>query len=555
MSQPAPTASGTLAATPLPQLLIYALEHRLTGSFVLEGASREKHALQLTEGAVVAARTAAPVALLGELVTERKVLSRERVEAAVRLARDGDRRLGEVLLEWGVLDDAKLDALLKEQVARRVERIAALPPETRYGYYEGAAFLARAGGPATPCSPPALILRAVQAAPGVPHLADALARLGDAPLRFHPDAPLSALDLGPKERAVVDVLAAKPQSLSELAGRGLCEPERLERLLYVLVALRHLDTGSPSAPVGALPRSVTPPPSREPSKVPPVRQTAPPRSLAPAAGPTTGLDPEPLRRELVALAEASHASYYEVLGVPVEAPAAAIAAAYFQLAKRFHPDRLAPEHAELRELATKVFARMSEAHQMLSDPERRAQYDELVKKGEGAAEEQAEVQRLVRAATSFQKAQVLLKRNNLAGAEEAARAALADAPNEADHIAIVAWLDAQKANADHAALLKELDRAVQMEQHNTRVRWLRGQLLKRMGKARRALDDFRFVVDRDPRHVDAQREIRLYEIARAQGKPSSEPPARKASPSGHAAARSQPAGPGKGGLFGRLFKR
>ena len=36
MSQPAPTASGTLAATPLGHLLIYALDRHLTGTIVFE---------------------------------------------------------------------------------------------------------------------------------------------------------------------------------------------------------------------------------------------------------------------------------------------------------------------------------------------------------------------------------------------------------------------------------------------------------------------------------------------------------------------------------------
>ena len=85
---------------------------------------------------------------------------------------------------------------------------------------------------------------------------------------------------------------------------------------------------------------------------------------------------------------------------------------------------------------------------MLSDATRRKEYDELVKQGEGAAEEQEEVLRVVRAATSYQKAQVLLKRNNLAAAEAEARQALADDPEQADHVALVAWIDASKPNAD-----------------------------------------------------------------------------------------------------------
>src|SRR5262249_34297895 len=150
-----------------------------------------------------------------------------------------------------------------------------------------------------------------------------------------------------------------------------------------------------------------------------------------------------------------------------------------------------------------------------ADQERRSQYDELLKTGEGTADEQEQVQRVVRAATNFQKAQVLLKRNNLAGAEEAARAALADAPDEADHIALVAWLGGNKPGADLTAAYKTIDRAARSESQNLRIRWYRGQLLKRLGRGNAALEDFRFIVEKDPRNVDAQRKIRLQEMARA----------------------------------------
>ena len=37
-----------------------------------------------------------------------------------------------------------------------------------------------------------------------------------------------------------------------------------------------------------------------------------------------------------------------------------------------------------------------------------------------------------------------------------------------------------------------------------------------MGKNGKAIGDFRFIVENDPRHLDAQREIRLYEMRKAE---------------------------------------
>ena len=61
--------------------------------------------------------------------------------------------------------------------------------------------------------------------------------------------------------------------------------------------------------------------------------------------------------------------YYEVLGVPRTATTADIKKAYRRLARKNHPD-LKP--AAEREKATAAFQQINEAHEVLSDPDKRA---------------------------------------------------------------------------------------------------------------------------------------------------------------------------------------
>jgi hypothetical protein len=79
-------------------------------------------------------------------------------------------------------------------------------------------------------------------------------------------------------------------------------------------------------------------------------------------------------------------------------------------------------------------------------------------------------------------------------------------------------------------------------------------VLKRLGKERQAVEDFRFIVENDARHVDAQREIRLFEMKRTQAHGG-----KSEQPSGGARASDHPkkaeSTSEKGGLLGRLFKR
>jgi molecular chaperone DnaJ len=64
--------------------------------------------------------------------------------------------------------------------------------------------------------------------------------------------------------------------------------------------------------------------------------------------------------------------YYEILGVPRNASQKEIEEAYRRLAVQYHPDRVPPEK---KEEAREKFKEISEAYAVLSDPNKRAQYD------------------------------------------------------------------------------------------------------------------------------------------------------------------------------------
>jgi DnaJ-domain-containing protein 1 len=645
------TATGNLQATPFGHLLVYLLDRGLTGTLVLEEPSGDKHAIWFDAGAPAKVKTATPVTYLGQVLVEQRAITREVYERTLQGALRERVLHGQVLLETGAIELRTLKDALREQLARQVLWLFKLGPATAYGYYDQTNFLDRWGAPeGLRVRPLALIWRGLRKHASAAEIEAVTSRLGQRPIELHVDAPIRRFRFEASEQALVDVLRAKPQSLSSLIASGLASPDDVKRLVYVLVMLRQLELGVPGAePVGVdeapsssrilaappagraslpdiekpagrssipdvehvVPRpsaphpaapSMPPAPAASPatSSVPPRVSPAPPAiSLppgatsvppygsssvppgarisspsprvpspmparapvvpAPAGAPTApsflGTGTADLRLELEALAARLGGTHYDLLGVPPDAPASAIQSAFFVLAKKWHPDRLRPEVADLKDEAARLFSRLSQASQVLSDPAARAAYDKSLAQTD-APDEAEQVQRVLRATTAFQKAEVFLKRGNLALAEKEALLAFTNDPSQADHIALHVWIQAQKPNADLTDLAVQLEKAVKAEPNNLRVRWYRGQLLKRLGRAREALHDFRFIVERDPRHTDAHREVRLYAMRRGNRPPSDPPgsprPSQSPGPDSQGGRKNSPAKPG---LLDKLFKK
>ncbi len=77
----------------------------------------------------------------------------------------------------------------------------------------------------------------------------------------------------------------------------------------------------------------------------------------------------------------STADFYDVLGVTRHATSAEIKTSYYQLAKKFHPDRhRQSDQADMRQKLETLFALVTQAYETLSETARRAAYDERLKK-------------------------------------------------------------------------------------------------------------------------------------------------------------------------------
>ncbi len=236
--------------------------------------------------------------------------------------------------------------------------------------------------------------------------------------------------------------------------------------------------------------------------------------------------------------------YFQMLGVARDATQAEVQAAFISLAKTWHPDRLPPPLADMREACSKVFARMSEAQATLVDAEKRGRYMRLLTEGGATPKDQDEIAGVLEAATAFQKAEIFLRRNSNAEAEALVRRAVELDPKQADYQALLAWIEAIKPENQAPDATRQriamLARAIDANPKCERAFFYRAMLYKRLKDEKEALSDFRSAAMLNPRNVDAQREVRLYEMRSGAKKP---------------AAKEKEEAPQEKGLFGRFFKK
>jgi hypothetical protein len=308
------------------------------------------------------------------------------------------------------------------------------------------------------------------------------------------------------------------------------------------------------------------PPSQRLASAPPASQRTPSVSAIPAAPPSSSrIPPAPpsssrmsvppaevaaFRERIVKRAEEiDRLDYFQMLGIAKDAPTTEVQKAFFALAKTWHPDKLPQELMDVKDQCSKVFARLSEAHNTLTDPQKRQKYMQLVKEGGATPDEQAQVADVLEAVSEFQKAEFFIKRNDWAKAEEHVRRAYKLDSGQPDYIAALAWIEALKpenqSEEQTSKRIAMLDEAIKINANCAKAYFYRGMLLKRIDKMPAAYKDFKKAVELDEHNIDAAREVRLYNMRKQPG--GSIPPSMRGS--------QQPPPPKGGGLFGKLFKK
>jgi len=232
--------------SPLVYALVHALDRAITGTMVFHPPTGESHTVTFFEGAPVRVEPGVEGDRIGEDLVAMDHLSEAMLADALVTAQSSRKRLGEILVQGGVLDATALTEALTLQTARRLAALANLPPESTFSLY----FSARAEPePHAPWAPLDTLLATIRAWQDRSRLRGTLRWLADKRLRLSPaEANLDAVMLTSRERDAVSLMRRESPSLKTLYGKV---GKGLSSLLYMLAVTRQFSfTSSKGAPLG-----------------------------------------------------------------------------------------------------------------------------------------------------------------------------------------------------------------------------------------------------------------------------------------------------------------
>jgi curved DNA-binding protein CbpA len=231
--------------------------------------------------------------------------------------------------------------------------------------------------------------------------------------------------------------------------------------------------------------------------------------------------------ELAAQIEARYAEvqakkdHFVMLGLSRESGAAQVKTAFLSLAKVYHPDRLPASLIHLSAKGTAVFEAIREAYDTLYDDARRASYVQNL--GKASASRQAggggKQDKATEAADLARKAEVFFRKRDFRAAEEHYQHAYQVDP-KAVHLASAAWaLYMDPARKGEAAKSRQMMAdALKLDPSCDRAHYQLGVISRVEGDMDRAERHFREAVRVNPRHLEANQELRLIEMRKKKEK-------------------------------------
>jgi len=471
---------GNLSETGLPRILHNLYSLRATGLLHLEN-NNVKKVVYVRNGYPIFVRSNLVREFLGQILVRTGHLNNEDLKKSLEVAKEKDQRHGMALIDMGLITPHQLNDVLRNQVLEKLLDTFSWP-EGSYRFMQAREF--KQGVTSIDLSPANLILQGLRDYASreqvlkilEPHL-DSYMQLAENPLyRFQ------EIQLSTNEQRILESCQGGT-TLHDVLKRHLLSRKEAEPLLATLLSTGIL--------IGRL----------EPE-------------LAIEEPGCDEAEDLRARREtfLKDYAWMMEQDYFTLLGVSESAPRDQVRKSYYNLVKKYHPDRFFEQEVliDLKDQVNTLFQRISDAHETLCDTTAKARYVRD-RKGE-SSKSTTNLETILKAETAFQKGIILFRVKKYDAAQKTFAEALELCPNEAEYLMYQAW-SAYKANSKSTEVVintrKNLIRATELSPKLSLAHLYLGYLSKDEGNEREAQRRFERAILCNPNCTEALRELRL----------------------------------------------
>jgi CheY-like chemotaxis protein/tetratricopeptide (TPR) repeat protein len=490
---------GNVRNVPIPELLRTIHVERLDGVLLLDHG-RKKKAIELRGGWPVSIKSNLVSECFGNYLVRQGRCTQIQLDESIQRMKTGEGLQGEILVAMDVLEEEQVVSGLREHALEKFFEIFSWG-DGRFEIRPGAR-VQRGASFGIDGHPSKLIVEGVRR-----HYS--LNRI-DRYLEFHQSDFLVPLSYESDQLAELGLREEEAHWLcaldgSDTVGSFLQFPDAIRRIAFGLVSVEVL--------------GVAPRPGERSVAVPTIQDGLVgrrDRTLDGAKG------DEDLRVELAELANRiRNEDHYKVLGVSSTTSDEDIRVAFDALARNSQPDRFDGASSSVRQLASEVFNRVTEAHAAIATAADRKSYAGELAQGRRARAAEAEGRRALEAETEYQRGEKLVAGRDYEGALLCFGRAIENFPSEGEYHSNYGWC-LYLCHPDNEVTLGEAlehcRRGVKLAKDREKPYLLLGRLYKAMGRVGAATKMFTRAVQIRPQCVEAMRELRIINMRRDKDK-------------------------------------
>ncbi|MBB84263.1 MAG: hypothetical protein CL931_10685 [Deltaproteobacteria bacterium] len=491
--EPSVPASGCLRALQVPELIHGLRKDRHDGVLVLEHGMKRK-AVEFKDGWPVSIKSNLLSECFGNHLVKQGIADEVLLGESVKRMRAGEGMQGEILVAMDVLEeDALVQALQDHGLAKFFEL---------FGWRDGRyalrprAHIQRGSSIGIDGHPARLVVEGIRRNFPLKQIDRWLTAHANAFLVPNQGGEVQIEDVHPSPREREWIAGLEP---SVTLGSLLDSPQWVRRFVFGLITIEALTTYEEQADAGEVPAFAA-------------------HAARVAAPETSQADQEEARADLARLANRMRGKdFYGVLDVSSAADDEEIRIAFASLSQKTHPDRYHGGSSSVRQLASQIHRKITEAHEALATEAGRAQYVKDLAQGAREEAVEDEGKRALAAETEFQKGEMLLADRDYERALLCFGRAMQNFPSEGEYRSHYGWALYLCHPDDDVMLGEALEHCregVKLAKGREKPYLLLGRLYKATGKAVAAKKMFSRAVQIKPQCVEAMRELRIMNMRR-----------------------------------------